>query len=173
GTYFSVYYPQNYGKQIIKCFGVTLEPKTKNYAFILEAREGDLYHFACKKFDEFTWKKKIKCLCDIVKGIKEIHDKNIIHRDLHSGNILLNEFVDHSLNTFGYAHKIKQYHPKQYKIWFGAEKKRLEMIRSKKPFVKKPGYEHPNSRYYSTSLNSMLESFNSTISGQVFLIISS
>ena len=36
-----------------------------------------------------------------------------------------------------------------------AEKKRLEMVESKKPFVKNPGYEHPNSRYYSTSLNSI------------------
>ncbi|CAG8511453.1 615_t:CDS:2 [Diversispora eburnea] len=46
-----------------------------------------------------------------------------------------------------------------------AEKKRLEMIKSKKPFVKNPGYEHPNSKYYSTSLNSMLESINPTVSG--------
>ncbi|RHZ75104.1 hypothetical protein Glove_217g109 [Diversispora epigaea] len=38
------------------------------------------------------------------------------------------------------------------------------MVESKKPFVKNPGYEHPNSRYYSTSLNSMLESINSTVS---------
>ncbi|RHZ61697.1 hypothetical protein Glove_346g101 [Diversispora epigaea] len=45
-----------------------------------------------------------------------------------------------------------------------AEKKRLEMVESKKPFVKNPGYEHPNSRYYNISLNSMLESINSTVS---------
>ncbi|RHZ61720.1 hypothetical protein Glove_346g171 [Diversispora epigaea] len=36
------------------------------------------------------------------------------------------------------------------------------MVEYKKPFVKNPGYEHPNSRYYSTSLNSMLQSINST-----------
>ncbi|CAG8648481.1 8559_t:CDS:1, partial [Diversispora eburnea] len=46
----------------------------------------------------------------------------------------------------------------KYYIWLfkKAEDKRLEMVESKKPFVKNPGYEHPNSRYYSTSLNSML-----------------
>ncbi|CAG8606747.1 792_t:CDS:2, partial [Diversispora eburnea] len=49
--------------------------------------------------------------------------------------------------------------------YFEAEKKRLEMIEFKKPFVKNPGYEHPNSRYYSTSLSSMIESINSKISG--------
>ncbi|CAG8581492.1 741_t:CDS:2 [Diversispora eburnea] len=43
------------------------------------------------------------------------------------------------------------------------------MIKSKKPFVNKPGYEHPESKYFSRSLDSMLESisiFNSSISDQ-------
>ncbi|RHZ57537.1 hypothetical protein Glove_386g7 [Diversispora epigaea] len=52
---------------------------------------------------------------------------------------------------------------KHYSEFNEAEKKRLEMIKSKKPFVKNLGYEHPNSSYYSTSLNSMLESINSSI----------
>ncbi|CAG8651442.1 1941_t:CDS:1, partial [Diversispora eburnea] len=55
----------------------------------------------------------------------------------------------------------------QYDIWLElnkAEKKRLKMVESNKPFVKNPGYEHPNSRYYSISLNSMLKSINSTVS---------
>ncbi|CAG8516160.1 2677_t:CDS:2 [Diversispora eburnea] len=56
----------------------------------------------------------------------------------------------------------------KYNSWLEfnkSEKKRLEMVESKKPFVKNPGYEHPNSRYFSRSLNSMLESINSTITG--------
>ncbi|RHZ58759.1 hypothetical protein Glove_368g20 [Diversispora epigaea] len=44
-----------------------------------------------------------------------------------------------------------------------AEKKRLEMIKSKKTFVNRPLYEHPDLRYYSISLDSMLESINSDI----------
>ncbi|RHZ75474.1 hypothetical protein Glove_213g113 [Diversispora epigaea] len=52
---------------------------------------------------------------------------------------------------------------KEFRKFNEAEKKRLEMVKSKKPFVKNLGHEHPNSRYYSTSLNSMLESINSSI----------
>ncbi|CAG8641716.1 8050_t:CDS:2, partial [Diversispora eburnea] len=62
--------------------------------------------------------------------------------------------------------EIKEYLPDKYDIWLEfkkAEDKRLEVIKSKKPFVKNPGYEHPNSRYYSKLLNPMLESINSTI----------
>ncbi|CAI2184910.1 2589_t:CDS:2 [Funneliformis geosporum] len=36
-----------------------------------------------------TWKYKRLILQDISRGLREIHEKNVIHRDLHSGNILL------------------------------------------------------------------------------------
>ncbi|RHZ61631.1 hypothetical protein Glove_346g147 [Diversispora epigaea] len=286
----------NYEGSIIKCYGVTQEPQTKNYAFVLEyASNGDLHHFINKNFERFAWKSKIDYLNKIVEGIKKIHDKKIIHRDLHSGNILINRYgfiksnnddykfpiisdlgfsqpanIDSNISresqiygiipymapelfkykpysyasdiyslgmimweltsghrpfhdrehgpklildildekrpeitedtpecwanlmkrcwhpdpsqrpTIGELSKefqhyyndyvsediIKELYLNKYDIWLEfneAEKKRLEMVESKKPFVKNPGYEHPNSRYYSTSLNSMLESINSTV----------
>ncbi|RHZ64799.1 hypothetical protein Glove_320g45 [Diversispora epigaea] len=275
--------------QIIRCFGVTQDPKTSNFAFILEyAHYGDLHNFLYENFEEFSWKIKNQYLNSIIEGIKEIHEKKIIHRDLHSGNILVTKHssgvfdrviisdlgfsqpatIDSNLTRksqiygiisymapelfknqpYSYASDIyslgmimwqltsghKPFHDQEYgpklilnildgkrpkitddtpeswanvmkrcwhfdpsqrpkieEIWAltrkfkvynrdnedyikkkhqdswleieKAEKKRLEMIESKKPFVKNPGYEHPNSRYYSTSLNSMLESINSTI----------
>ncbi|RHZ74588.1 hypothetical protein Glove_220g45 [Diversispora epigaea] len=273
---------------LIQCYGVTQIPKTKNYAFILEyAKGGDLHHFLNKNFAKMTWKNKIVSLNNIVEGIKRIHNKKILHRDLHSGNILIHDNggiaiisdlgfsqpatiksdLSRKSQIYGiipymapelfkgqsYSYKsdiyslgmimwqitsghrpfhdqehgpklildildgkrpeitedtpenlanlmkrcwhpvpsqrptineifklsdkfwcgrysednIKKYHPDKYYIWLEfneAEKKRLEMIEFKKPFVKNPGYEHPNSRYYSRSLNSMLESINSTVS---------
>ncbi|CAG8511569.1 2824_t:CDS:2 [Diversispora eburnea] len=62
--------------------------------------------------------------------------------------------------------EINKVYPYSYNMWSGfneAVSKRLEMVEFKKPFAKNPGYEHPNSRYYSTSLNSMLKSINSTV----------
>ncbi|RHZ61665.1 hypothetical protein Glove_346g163 [Diversispora epigaea] len=262
---------------IIKCYGVTQDPQTKNYAFVLKYKQnGDLHHFINKNFETFSWKVKINYLNNIVKGIKSIHDKKVIHRDLHSGNILVNNRhnsndtypvisdlgfskpvnIDSNLSResriygvipymapelfknqkYSYSSDIyslgmimwqmtsghRPFHDQEHgpklilgildgkrpeitkdtpKCWANlmkrcwhpdpsqrptideiydftclseneikyhsefneAEKKRLEMIKSKKPFVKNPGYKHPNSRYYSTSLNSMLESINSTI----------
>ncbi|RHZ57539.1 hypothetical protein Glove_386g2 [Diversispora epigaea] len=76
---------------IIKCQGVTQDPQTKNYALVLEyARNGDLHHFIHKNFENFTWSVKIHYLNCIIRRINEIHDKKIIHRDLHSGNIIVN-----------------------------------------------------------------------------------
>ncbi|UZN99757.1 uncharacterized protein OCT59_001024 [Rhizophagus irregularis] len=42
-----------------------------------------------RNFINITWKKKINILWEIINGLQHIHDNNIIHRDFHSGNILL------------------------------------------------------------------------------------
>ncbi|RHZ61688.1 hypothetical protein Glove_346g183 [Diversispora epigaea] len=274
---------------------LTQDPQTKNYAFVLEyIPNGDLHHFIHNNFEKFSWTRKILYLNSIVEGIENIHDRQIIHRDLHSGNILVNNNyryydygnypiisdlgfsqpanIDSNISResqiygiipymapelfknqpYSYAsdiyslgmimwqltsgHRpfhdqehgpklildildgkrpeitedtpecwanlmkrcwhpvpsqrptineiyklsdkfsyvecsedtIKKFNPDKYDIWLEfneAEKKRIKMIEFKKPFVKNPGYEHPNSRYYSRSLNSMLESINSTVSG--------
>ncbi|RHZ75535.1 hypothetical protein Glove_213g42 [Diversispora epigaea] len=267
------------GFTIIQCYGVTQIPESKNYAFILEyAKDGDLHHFLNKNFAQITWGKKIRFLRSIVGGIRRIHKKKILHRDLHSGNILVDykypivsdlgfsqpATIKSNLSgksqiygiipymapelfkgrPYSYATDIyslgmimwqltsghrpfhdqehgpklildildgkrpeitedtpecwinlmkRCWHPDPYQrptineiyklsndfkiyyfekftdkydIWSEfnkAEKKRLEMVESKKPFVKNPGYEHPNSRYYSISLNSILESISSTM----------
>ncbi|RHZ75441.1 hypothetical protein Glove_213g3 [Diversispora epigaea] len=67
-------------------------------------------------------------------------------------------------NCWYSENRLKRDYPDMWSEFNEAEKKRCEMVKSKKPFVKNSGYEHPNSRYYSISLNSMLESINSTIS---------
>jgi len=41
-------------------------------------------------FVEIDWDRRISMLLDIAKGLKDIHDHEYVHRDFHSGNILLN-----------------------------------------------------------------------------------
>ncbi|PKK59520.1 kinase-like protein, partial [Rhizophagus irregularis] len=41
-------------------------------------------------FFNITWYGKLRRLKEIINGLSRIHNVNIIHRDLHSGNILLN-----------------------------------------------------------------------------------
>ena len=73
------------GNTIIKCYGVTQDPQTKNYAFVLEyIPNGDLHHFIHKNFENFT----LNC---IIRGINEIHDKKL-YIEIYSGNILNNNY---------------------------------------------------------------------------------
>ncbi|RHZ58757.1 hypothetical protein Glove_368g28 [Diversispora epigaea] len=95
-------------KFVIKCYGATKDPKTKNYAFILDyAPSGDLNNFLHKNFKKVTWKKKIDLFRDIIIGIKLLHDNKIIHCDLHSGNILIitNDFKA-VLSDLGFSQRV-------------------------------------------------------------------
>ncbi|CAB5375094.1 unnamed protein product [Rhizophagus irregularis] len=55
------------------------------------ASEGDLHKYLQKEFTEIDWKTKIIILEYISRGLFTIHDENFIHRDLHSGNILVDD----------------------------------------------------------------------------------
>ncbi|RIA80179.1 kinase-like domain-containing protein [Glomus cerebriforme] len=53
------------------------------------AMEGNLHDYLQKKFVNINWTIKIRILREISEGLRNIHDANFIHRDFHSGNILL------------------------------------------------------------------------------------
>ncbi|PKK78964.1 kinase-like protein, partial [Rhizophagus irregularis] len=57
------------------------------------ANEGTLRDYLGNKerFDSLSWERKIQMALDITKGLQCLHDKQIIHRDLHSKNILVND----------------------------------------------------------------------------------
>ncbi|RIA96142.1 kinase-like domain-containing protein [Glomus cerebriforme] len=80
---------------IIRCYGITQDPDTKNYMLVMDyARDGNLRDYLknCKSID---LRKKIQIIYQIIKGLYEIHQKELIHKDLHPGNILkkANKFV--------------------------------------------------------------------------------
>src|SRR5688572_2817190 len=74
---------------IILIYGLTQDPITKEYIFVMEYMEdGSLQNYLTKDFKNLKWENKIEILEQIIKGLKDIHEKGIIHHDFHSGNIL-------------------------------------------------------------------------------------
>ena len=49
---------------------------------------GSLRHNLNNSFNSLTWENKLFNLDDIAKGLANIHDKKLTHRDFHCGNIL-------------------------------------------------------------------------------------
>ncbi|EXX69391.1 Bck1p [Rhizophagus irregularis DAOM 197198w] len=76
--------------RIISCFGVTQDPDTKEYMLVMKyANGGNLHDYLQNNFANITWEMKLNILLEITMGLNVIHTRNFIHRDLHSGNILL------------------------------------------------------------------------------------
>ncbi|GBB98846.1 hypothetical protein RclHR1_03340007 [Rhizophagus clarus] len=70
-------------------YGITQDPTTQDLIFIMPYYKSDLTRYITSGFYNINWSLKLGRLKDTIRGLVEIHKGNIIHRDLHSGNILI------------------------------------------------------------------------------------
>ena len=82
-------------------YGITQDPETKDFIIIMKYYKSDLRSYITKDFYNIEWNKKLKILLYIAKGLNYIHSQNIIHRDLHSGNILYENENDVIISDLG------------------------------------------------------------------------
>ncbi|EGC33364.1 hypothetical protein DICPUDRAFT_154592 [Dictyostelium purpureum] len=89
-------------KNIVKCFG---HHKNKNYFIFLEYHEKSI---ADRYRDEkpFTETECIAIVKRLLKALKYLHSKGIIHRDLKGANILLNNKNKPIIIDFGLSYKL-------------------------------------------------------------------
>ncbi|MCE8162884.1 MAG: protein kinase [Candidatus Moeniiplasma glomeromycotorum] len=77
--------------KIVKCYGISREPQTKNYLMVMEyVRGGNLREYLKRNNNSLNIKKKLIQLQTISEGLEGIHSKGIVHKDFHVGNILSN-----------------------------------------------------------------------------------
>ncbi|RHZ46455.1 hypothetical protein Glove_621g24 [Diversispora epigaea] len=77
---------------IINFYGISIDPSTETYYLVLQyAKDGDLRTYLRINFKSLDWKTKINMAKDITSGLRCIHDENMVHKDLHSKNILVHE----------------------------------------------------------------------------------
>ncbi|RIB28941.1 kinase-like domain-containing protein [Gigaspora rosea] len=76
----------------LKFFGISKDKASKDYILVMEyASEGCLRN-NLHNIAQMDWKDKLNLLQCIAYDICTIHSHGLIHRDLHSGNILQNSF---------------------------------------------------------------------------------
>ncbi|KAF0467211.1 kinase-like protein [Gigaspora margarita] len=75
---------------IIKFYGVTRDRGFYNMVLQL-ANNGDLREYLKINFSKLEWTDKLRMAREISDGLEFLHKNDIIHRDLHSKNILVHE----------------------------------------------------------------------------------
>ncbi|CAG8509856.1 2139_t:CDS:2 [Cetraspora pellucida] len=87
---------------INRVYGVTKEPSTQEYAVVTQFQEyGNLRDLVRKNHGQLSWSKCINILRTICNGLSAIHAQNYLHKDFHSGNILINRNYKTSIADFG------------------------------------------------------------------------
>ncbi|GBB93938.1 hypothetical protein RclHR1_02260003 [Rhizophagus clarus] len=97
---------------VIKCFGITQDPITYDYALVLQYMQymenGDLRRYLKRTVNTLTWKQRMSNIYDICLALDNIHKHRLMHKDLHPGNI----FID---STFAYIGDFGFYNLCEYK----------------------------------------------------------
>ncbi|POG81443.1 kinase-like domain-containing protein [Rhizophagus irregularis DAOM 181602=DAOM 197198] len=79
---------------ILNFYGISQNPDSKEYIMVLDYIEGgDFNKWMTKNHNKFNWSYKLLSLWNTIRGLKEIHQKQMVHRDFHTGNVLVkNEY---------------------------------------------------------------------------------
>src|SRR5436853_432933 len=73
-----------------KLYNFFYKDHLKVYLLVLEyADEGTLCNYLEKKFSTLNWKDKYRLAFQLSSAVEFLHDEGVIHRDLHSKNILI------------------------------------------------------------------------------------
>ena len=85
---------------VVQLYGGCLEPERNCY--VMEyAANGSLDKLLLKSFQQLDIKQKHEIAINIAKGLRYLHSKKILHRDLKSSNILLDKDFRAKISDFG------------------------------------------------------------------------
>ncbi|KAG9291183.1 hypothetical protein G9A89_000640, partial [Geosiphon pyriformis] len=77
-------------KYILECYGITKDLTTDEFIMVLPfAEHGDLRAFLKSNEDIFNWDMFLRIIFQIACGLRFMHESDLVHGDLHPGNILV------------------------------------------------------------------------------------
>jgi len=73
---------------MVKYFGFTQDSLYGSYILVMKQFDINLRKYLQKNHNQLGWKERIQITFNIINAIQVIHQENVIHKDLHSGNVL-------------------------------------------------------------------------------------
>ncbi|KAF9335284.1 hypothetical protein BG006_000424 [Podila minutissima] len=87
---------------VVQFYGVTFPPGLDKICIVTKyADSGSLTWHLKVAYHQLTWADKLRLATQIVTGIQRLHQEGIYHRDLHGGNILIDNEGNAMLTDFG------------------------------------------------------------------------
>ncbi|KAI1296096.1 hypothetical protein EDD11_007534 [Mortierella claussenii] len=87
---------------VVQYYGVTYPPGLDKLCIVTKyAENGSLSWYLKVGFHKLTWADKLMLATQISSSIARLHQQGIFHRDLHGGNILIDEAGNAMLTDFG------------------------------------------------------------------------
>jgi serine/threonine protein kinase len=81
----------NKWSRVVRCHGLTKNPLDGNYMLVMHKLDYNLREYLQQNHNKLTWERRMKIINDIAYALSRIHKEKSIHRDLHSGNILISQ----------------------------------------------------------------------------------
>ncbi|UZO22919.1 uncharacterized protein OCT59_015267 [Rhizophagus irregularis] len=94
---------------ILKIYGISQNSDTEEFIIVLEYAEGGNFNdYLYRNYKTFNWSNKIQILMNIIRGLKEIHQKQMVHCDFHTKNILFKhiEYINICISDMGLCREV-------------------------------------------------------------------
>ncbi|KAG0226606.1 hypothetical protein BGW41_004127 [Actinomortierella wolfii] len=89
-------------ENVVPFYGVTCPPGLDKICIVTKfASGGSLTWYIKVYFNKMTWDDKLRLAYQVTAGIARLHQEGVYHRDLHGGNVLIDESGNALLTDFG------------------------------------------------------------------------
>jgi serine/threonine protein kinase len=94
---------------IVNCYGISQDPVTKNYVMVMDyINGGNLRQYLQNQANELSFADKLFKLFLIAQGLDKIHEQGLVHRDFHSGNILIDNCMMSYITDLGLSKPVSE-----------------------------------------------------------------